>query len=155
MEETLNELLEQEAEQLTQAARYERSEASQGYRSGNYDRNLTTTSGDATLHVPRLKGVSFETVIIERYCRREIAVSPQSVKGKRAAYRRPDPLRPCPLLFCRQGGSGLRYSRLKILWLYFPPLRSVYIEFGTAPAFIGNINPQRCRGYYYYTETGF
>ena len=67
VEETLNELLEKEAESLTQAARYERSEARQGYRSGYYDRNLTTTSGDVTLHMPRLKGVSFETAIIERY----------------------------------------------------------------------------------------
>ena len=67
VEETLNELLEKEAESLTQAARYERSEARQGYRSGHYDRNLTTTSGDVTLHMPRLKGVSFETAIIERY----------------------------------------------------------------------------------------
>ena len=39
------------------------SEARQGYRS-HYDRNLTTTSGDVTL-MPRLKGVSFETAIIE------------------------------------------------------------------------------------------
>ena len=61
VEETLNELLEKEAESLTQAARYERNEARQGYRSGHYDRNLTTTSGDVTLHMPRLKGVSFET----------------------------------------------------------------------------------------------
>ena len=38
VEETLNELLEKEAESLTQAARYERSEARQGYRSGHYDR---------------------------------------------------------------------------------------------------------------------
>ena len=74
VEETLNELLEKEAESLTQAARYERSEAGQGYRSGHYDRNLTTTSGDVTLHVPRLKGVSFETAIIERYRRRESSV---------------------------------------------------------------------------------
>ena len=66
VEETLNELLEAEAEKLTQAARYERSEARQGYRSGHSDRNLTTTSGDVTLHVPRLKGISFETAIIER-----------------------------------------------------------------------------------------
>ena len=71
VEETLNELLEAEAERLTQAARYERSEARQGYRSGHYDRNLTTTSGDVTLHLPRFKGVSFETSIIERYRRRE------------------------------------------------------------------------------------
>ena len=74
VEETLNELLEAEAEKLTQAARYERSEARQGYRSGHYDRNLTTTSGDVTLHVPRLKGISFETAIIERYRRRESSV---------------------------------------------------------------------------------
>ena len=53
---------------------YERSEARQGYRSGHYDRNLTTTSGDVTLHMPRLKGVSFETAIIERYRRRESSV---------------------------------------------------------------------------------
>ena len=74
VEETLNELLEKEAESLTQAARYERSESRQSYRSGHYDRNLTTTSGDVTLHVPRLKGVSFETAIIERYRRRESSV---------------------------------------------------------------------------------
>ena len=74
-EEILNERLEKEAESLTQAARCERSEARQGYRSGHYyDRNLTTTSGDVTLHMPRRKGVSFETVIIERYCRRESSV---------------------------------------------------------------------------------
>ena len=42
VEETLNELLEKEAESLTQAARYERSEARQGYRSGHYDRSLTS-----------------------------------------------------------------------------------------------------------------
>ena len=75
--ETLNE---QEAKKLTQAARYERSEARQGYRSGHYDRNLTTTSGDVTLHVPRLKGVSFETAIIERYRRRESSVEEALIK---------------------------------------------------------------------------
>ena len=74
VEETLNELLEAEAEKLTQAARYERSEERQGYRSGHYSRNLTTTSGDVTLKVPRLKGISFETAIIERYRRRESSV---------------------------------------------------------------------------------
>ena len=70
VEKTLNELLEAEAEKLTQAARYERNEQRQGYRSGHYNRNLTTTSGDVTLKVPKLKGISFETAIIERYRRR-------------------------------------------------------------------------------------
>lgn len=36
VEETLNGLLEQEAQQLTNAARYERREERQGYRSGHY-----------------------------------------------------------------------------------------------------------------------
>ena len=35
---------------------------------------LTATSGNVTLHMPRLKGVSFETAIIERYRRRESSV---------------------------------------------------------------------------------
>ena len=39
VEETLNGLLEAEAEELTHAARYERSEERQGYRSGHYDRS--------------------------------------------------------------------------------------------------------------------
>lgn len=74
VEETLNNLLDQEAKDLTQAAKYERTESRQGYRSGHYDRNLTTTSGDVTLKIPKLKGVPFETAIIERYRRRESSV---------------------------------------------------------------------------------
>ena len=42
-----------------------------GYRSGHYDRNLTTTSGDVTLHMLRLKGITFESTIIEQYRHRE------------------------------------------------------------------------------------
>ena len=60
--------------ELTNAARYERTQERQGYRSGHYNRNLTTTSGDVTLKVPKLKGISFETAIIERYRRRESSV---------------------------------------------------------------------------------
>ena len=37
-------------------------------------RNLQTTSGDVTLKVPKLKGIPFETAIIERYRRRESSV---------------------------------------------------------------------------------
>ena len=36
VEETLNELLNKEAEELTSAAKYERTEARQGYRSGQF-----------------------------------------------------------------------------------------------------------------------
>ena len=86
VEETLNELLEAEAEKLTQAARYERNEQRQGYRSGHYSRNLTTTSGDVALKVPKLKGISFETAIIERYRRRESSVKRLSLRCTWQAY---------------------------------------------------------------------
>ena len=74
VEETLNSLLEAEAEKLTQAGRYDRNEQRQEYRSGHYSRNLMTTAGEVKLQVPRLKGVAFETAIIERYRRRESSV---------------------------------------------------------------------------------
>ena len=74
VEDTLNELLNKEAEELTNAAKYERTESRQGYRSGHYSRKLTTTSGEVTLNIPKLKGVPFETAIIERYRRRESSV---------------------------------------------------------------------------------
>jgi len=74
VEETLNGLLDKEAADLTNAAKYERTENRQGYRSGHYTRNLQTTSGEVNLKVPKLKGVPFETAIIERYRRRESSV---------------------------------------------------------------------------------
>lgn len=74
VEETLNNLLEKEAQELTNAARYERTESRQGYRAGHYERKLATTSGEVTLNVPKLKNVPFETAIIERYRRRESSV---------------------------------------------------------------------------------
>lgn len=74
VEETLNALLDHEADELVRADKYQRSAERQGYRSGHDDRNFTTSSGDVTLHVPKLKGVQFETAIIERYRRRESSV---------------------------------------------------------------------------------
>lgn len=74
VEKTLNELLNQEADRLVNAQRYERNDGRKGYRSGHYERNFTTTSGNVTLHVPKLKGLTFETAIIERYRRRETSI---------------------------------------------------------------------------------
>ena len=74
VEETLNSLLDKEAEELVNAQKYERSNDRQGYRSGHYKRNFQTTAGEVELKVPKLKGVSFETAIIERYRRRESSV---------------------------------------------------------------------------------
>ena len=74
VEETLNALLDHEAEELVNAEKYGRSGNRKGYRSGHYNRNFLTTAGDVTLKVPKLKGVQFETAIIERYRRRECSV---------------------------------------------------------------------------------
>ena len=74
VEETLNEMLEQEAERLVGAERYERTEGRKDTRAGHYDRSLETKAGKVRLRVPKLRNLSFETAIIERYKRREASV---------------------------------------------------------------------------------
>ena len=74
VEETLNGLLEAEAEQLCQAKRYERSADRADTRAGHYKRMLQTKAGQVELKVPRLRQMRFETQIIERYRRRESSV---------------------------------------------------------------------------------
>lgn len=74
VEDTINTLLEEEADALVGAERYERTADRDAYRAGHYDRKLTTTSGVVNVEMPKLKGVRFTTAIIERYKRREISV---------------------------------------------------------------------------------
>ena len=74
VEETLNAMLDAEANKLVNAERYARDEQRPGYRAGHYDRSFTTTAGEVNLRVPKLKGVAFETAIIERYRRRESSI---------------------------------------------------------------------------------
>ncbi|NGM18373.1 IS256 family transposase [Eggerthellaceae bacterium zg-893] len=74
VEDTLNALLSEEADGLIGAERYERTAEREAYRAGHYDRTLTTTSGNVTLHMPKLKGLRFATAIIDRYKRRETSV---------------------------------------------------------------------------------
>ena len=74
VEETLNALLDAEADRLCKAERYERSEARQDTRAGSYERKLQTRAGEVNLKVPKLRRQTFETAIIERYRRRECSV---------------------------------------------------------------------------------
>ena len=74
VEETLNALLEAEADRLCNAQRYERTEARRDTRAGHYERNLETKAGEVTLRMPKLRQQTFETAIIERYRRREASV---------------------------------------------------------------------------------
>lgn len=74
VEETLNGLLDAEAEALCGAQRYERSPDRTDYRAGSYDRKLHTKAGEVTLKMPKLRKQAFETAIIERYRRRESSI---------------------------------------------------------------------------------
>ena len=74
VEQTLNGLLEAEADELCGAKRYARSPERLDTRAGHYDRTLQTQAGAVTLQVPRLRNLPFETEIIERYRRRESSV---------------------------------------------------------------------------------
>lgn len=74
VEQTLNALLDAEADALCGAKKYERSPDRQDTRAGRYERQLQTKAGAVTLAVPRLRKLPFETQIIERYQRRESSV---------------------------------------------------------------------------------
>ena len=74
VEETLNAMLDEEADQITRAHRYERTEDRADTRAGHYTRKLVTKAGEVTLKVPKLRKLPFETAIIERYKRREESV---------------------------------------------------------------------------------
>ena len=85
VEETLNALLDHEADELVRADKYERTGDRKGYRSGHYERNFGTTSGEVKLRVPKLKGIQFETAIIERYKRRECSVENREIRRRTRA----------------------------------------------------------------------
>lgn len=74
VEDTLNRLLEEEADQICGAKRYERSEGRKDTRAGKYTRKLETRVGEVTLEVPKLRKLPFDTAIIQRYRRREVSV---------------------------------------------------------------------------------
>lgn len=74
VEETLNGLLDVEADHLCGAKRYEHSADRVDTRAGHYERQLHTKAGEVTLKVPKLRKLPFESAIIERYKRRETSV---------------------------------------------------------------------------------
>jgi transposase-like protein len=74
VQETLNAMLDAEADQLCNAQRYERSADRKDTRAGSYRRKLHTRAGELEITVPKLRALPFETAIIERYRRRETSV---------------------------------------------------------------------------------
>ncbi len=62
-----------QADEITNAARYERNGERKAYRAGHYGRKLTAKADRLELKVPT-KGALFESAVIERYRRREQSV---------------------------------------------------------------------------------
>ena len=74
MTQILNAMLDAEADEIANAARYERTGERKAYRAGHYGRRLTAKAGRLELKVPKLEGAVFESAVIERYRRREESV---------------------------------------------------------------------------------
>lgn len=66
VERTVNAMLDAEADEIANAARYERSGGRKAYRAGHYERSLTAKAGRLEPKVPKLKGSLFESAVIER-----------------------------------------------------------------------------------------
>jgi len=58
LEETLNAMLDAEADRLCRAERYERTEARKDTRACSYQRRLQTKAGEVSLKVPKLRNLS-------------------------------------------------------------------------------------------------
>lgn len=74
VEETLNAMLDAEADEMCNAQRYEHSPDRVDTRAGTYKRKLQTKAGEVELNMPKLRKQTFETAIIERYRRRDISI---------------------------------------------------------------------------------
>ena len=61
VEETLNALLDAEADRLCNAERYERSEARRDRRAGHYERKLQTKAGEVKLRIPKLRAQTLDS----------------------------------------------------------------------------------------------
>lgn len=65
VEETLNALLDAEADRLGGAKRYERNAERRDTRAGHYGRTFHTKAGEVELKIPKLRHLPFETAILE------------------------------------------------------------------------------------------
>ena len=70
----VNAMLDAEADEIANAARYERAGGRKAYRAGHYEQGLIAKVGKLELKVSKLKGAVFESAVIERYRCREQSV---------------------------------------------------------------------------------
>ena len=69
VEETLNAMLDAEADAMCGAQRHERSPERVDTRAGHYDRKFHSKAGEINLREPKMRKQTFETAIIARYKR--------------------------------------------------------------------------------------
>lgn len=74
VEDTLNALLNAEADTICNAGRYQRTPDRLDTRGGSCHRKLLTKAGEVDLKVPRLRSLPFETEIIRRYQTKQSSV---------------------------------------------------------------------------------
>jgi hypothetical protein len=69
VEETLNALLDEDADHLCGARKYECTEGRKDMRAGSYDRHLQTKAGEVTLTIPKLRNLddSAKQIILESH----------------------------------------------------------------------------------------
>jgi putative transposase len=82
VKQTLNYMLDVEADRLCNAEKYQRNEARTDTRADHYHRKLQTQAGEVTLNVPKLRRQTFETAIIARYRRREASVEEALIRRR-------------------------------------------------------------------------
>jgi putative transposase len=78
VEETLNAMLDAEADRLCRAQRYEQTEARKDTRAGAYQRHLQSKAGEVTRKVPKLRTLPFETAITCRATQHERTVGAEA-----------------------------------------------------------------------------
>lgn len=80
VEETLNAMLDAEADAICNAQKYEHTPDRKDTRAGHYGRKLHTQAGEVELKMPKLRTLPFDTAIIDRYRRRETSVEESLVE---------------------------------------------------------------------------
>ena len=89
VEDTINSLLDAEADAICNATRYQHSPDRLDSRAGSYKRKLLTTSGEVELTVPRLRRLPFETQIIQRYQTKQSSVEKALIEMYSDTHNRP------------------------------------------------------------------
>lgn len=74
VERTINAMPDAEADEIANAAGYERRTGRKAFRAGHYGRTLAAKAGKLSLKAPELKGALFGSAVIERCRRRESSV---------------------------------------------------------------------------------